>query len=103
MMHLDSIADVCYNFVPSKKLVHSCLAMTSQKSKCTITDQRSQTFFSYEAFRLACLSPHCLFDGDISTIAQAPLATEGRPSGKQPQANQSITSPLCPQQQTADS
>ena len=27
------------------------------------------------AFRLACRSPHCRFDGDICSTAQAPLAT----------------------------
>ena len=32
--------------------------------------------------------PHCCFDGIICTTAQAPLATEGRPSGKQPQAKE---------------
>ena len=46
------------------------------------------------AFRLACPSPHCHFDDDIYTTAQAPLAAEGRPSSKQHHANQSITSPL---------
>ena len=50
------------------------------------------------AFRLA-----SRFDGDFCTTAQAPLAAEERPSGKQRQANQSITSPLCPQRQIADS
>ena len=39
------------------------------------------------AFRLAWCSPHCHFDGDIGTTAQAPLAAEGRPSRKQPLAN----------------
>ena len=29
------------------------------------------------AFRLACRSPHCHFDDDICTTAQAPLAAEG--------------------------
>ena len=43
-----------------------------------------------------------LCSGDIFKTAQAPLATEGRPSGKQRKANQLITSPLCPQQQTVD-
>ena len=55
------------------------------------------------AFRLACRSPHCRFDGDICSTAQAPLATEGRPSGKQREANQLISSPLCSQRQIADS
>ena len=39
------------------------------------------------AFRLACRSPHCRFDGDFCTTAQAPLAAEERPSGEQCQAN----------------
>ena len=34
------------------------------------------------AFRLACRSPHCHFEGDFCTTAQAPLATEERASGK---------------------
>ena len=55
------------------------------------------------ACRLACRSPHCRFDVDICSTAQAPLAAEGRPSGKQRQANQLISSPLCPQRQIADS
>ena len=50
------------------------------------------------AFRLACRSPHCRFDGDYCTTA-----AEGRPSGKQRHANKSTTLPLCPQRQTADS
>ena len=54
------------------------------------------------AFRLACGSPHCRFDGDICSTAQAPLAAEGRPSRKQRHANQSITPPLCPKRQTID-
>ena len=53
-------------------------------------------------FRLACRSPHCRFDGDFCSTAQAPLAAEERPSSGQRQANQSITSPLCPQRQTVD-
>ena len=57
----------------------------------------------YAAFRLACRLPHCRFDGNFCANAQAPLATEERPSGEQRQANQLITSPLCPQRQTADS
>ena len=48
-------------------------------------------------------SPHCRFDGDFCTTAQVPLAVEERLSGEQRQANQLITSPLCPQRQTADS
>ena len=31
--------------------------------------------------------PHCCFDGDICTTAQAPLAAESRPSRKQRRAN----------------
>ena len=54
------------------------------------------------AFRLACRSPHCCFDGDICTTAKAPLATVGWPSGKQRLANRSITLPLCPLRQIAD-
>ena len=55
-------------------------------------------------FRLACRLPHCRFDDDdICTTAQAPLAAEGWPSGKQRQANRSITLPLCPPRQIADS
>ena len=54
------------------------------------------------AFRLACRSPHCCFDDDICTTAQAPLAAEGWPSGKQRLANRSITLPLCPLRQIAD-
>ena len=57
---------------------------------------------SNAAFRLACRSQHCRFDGDFCATAQAPLAAEGRPGGKQRQNNQSITSPLCPKQQTVD-
>ena len=57
----------------------------------------------YVGFRLACRLPHCRFDGDFCTTAQAPLATEGWPSGKQRHANRSITLPLCPPRQIADS
>ena len=46
---------------------------------------------SNAAFRLACRLPHCCFDGDICTTVQAPLATEGRPSGKQHLAIKSVT------------
>ena len=53
-------------------------------------------------FRLACRSPHCRFDDDICSTAQAPLAAEGWPSGKQRLANRSITLPLCPPRQTTD-
>ena len=55
------------------------------------------------AFRLACHSPYCCIDGDICTTAQVPLALVERPSGEQRQANQSITSSLCPKWETADS
>ena len=58
---------------------------------------------SNAAFRLACRSPHCRFDGDFCTAAQAPLAAEGWPSSKQCHANRSITLPLCPPRQIADS
>ena len=54
-------------------------------------------------FRLTCRLPHCRFDDDICSTAQAPLAAEGWPSGKQRQANRSITLPLCPPRQIADS
>ena len=57
----------------------------------------------YAAFGLACRSPHCRFDGDFCTTAQAPLTAEERPSGEQGQAYQSISSPLCPQRQITDS
>ena len=58
---------------------------------------------SNAAVRLACRLPHCRFDGDFCTTAQAPLAAEGWPSGKQRHANRSITLQLCPPRQTADS
>ena len=54
-------------------------------------------------FRLTCRLPHCRFDDDISSTAQTSLAAEGWPSGKQRQANRSITLPLCPLRQIADS
>ena len=54
-------------------------------------------------FRLTCCLPHCRFDDDISSTVQASLAAEGWPSGKQRQANRSITLPLCPPLQIADS
>ena len=54
-------------------------------------------------FRLACRLPHCRFDVDICSTAPAPLGAEGWPSGKQRQANKSITLPLCPPRQIADS
>ena len=54
-------------------------------------------------FRITCRLPHCCFDDDICTTAQAPLAAEGWPSGKQRQANRSITLPLCRPRQIADS
>ena len=54
-------------------------------------------------FRLTCRLPHCRFDDDICSTAQAPLAAEEWPSGKQRQANRSITLPLCPPRQIADS
>ena len=57
----------------------------------------------YAGFRLTCRLPHCRFHDDISSTAQAPLAAEGWPSGKQRQANRSITLPLCPPRQIADS
>ena len=44
---------------------------------------------AYAAFRLACRLPHCRFDDDICTTAQAPLAAEGWRSGKQRHANRS--------------
>ena len=48
-------------------------------------------------------SPHCRFDGDFCTTAQAPLTAKERPSSEQRQANQAFTSLLCPQRHTADS
>ena len=57
----------------------------------------------YAGFRLTCRLPHCRFDDDICSTAQAPLAAEGWPSGKQRQTNRSITLPLCPPRQIADS
>ena len=57
----------------------------------------------YAGFRLTCRLPHCRFDDDICSTAQAPLAAEGWPSGKQRQANRSITLPLCPPRQITDS
>ena len=59
----------------------------------------------YAGFRLTCGLPHCRFDDDICSTAQAPLAlaAEGWPSSKQRQANRSITLPLCPPRQIADS
>ena len=53
-------------------------------------------------FRLTCRLPHCRFDDDICSTAQAPLAAEGWPSGRQRQANRSITLPLCPPRQIVD-
>ena len=58
---------------------------------------------NYAGFRLTCRLPHCRFDDDICSTAQAPLAAEGWPSGKQRQANRSIILPLCPPRQIADS
>ena len=58
---------------------------------------------NYAGFRLTCRLPHCRFDDDISSTAQASLAAEGWLSGKQRQANRSITLPLCPPRQIADS
>ena len=58
---------------------------------------------SNAGFRLTCRLPHCRFDDDIYSTAQAPLAAEGWPSGKQRQAKRSITLPLCPPRQIADS
>ena len=66
--------------------------------------QRVSNILKYNVgFRLTCRLPHCRFDDDICTTAQASLAAEGWPSGKQRQANRSITLPLCPPRQIADS
>ena len=70
------------------------MSFTHFATQCLSTDNA--------AFRLACRSPHCLLD-DICTTAQAPLAVEGWPSGKQRLANRSITLPLCPPRQIAES
>ena len=58
---------------------------------------------SNATFRLTCCSGLCRFDGNICTTAQAPLDAQGWPSGKQRLANKSVTLPLCPQWQMADS
>ena len=63
----------------------------------------SSLLISNAGFRLTCRLPHCRFDDDISSTAQASLAAEGWPSGKQRQANRSIILPLCPPRQIADS
>ena len=70
---------------------------------CNMHILASQRWWTYAAFRLACHSTHCRFDDDICTTAQAPLAAEGWPSGKQRLANRSITLPLCPPRQITDS
>ena len=56
---------------------------------------------SNAAFRLACHSPLCHFNGNMCTTAQIPLATQGMgwPSGKQCPTNRLATLLLCPQQQ----
>ena len=48
------------------------------------------------------LAARCFY-GDIGTAVQCPLAAEGRPSNKQHQANQSISSQLCLKWRIADS
>ena len=71
-----------------------------------IVSMINSSFFEVEVnagFRLTCRLPHCRFDDDISSTAQASLAAEGWPSGKQRQANRSITLPLCPPRQITDS
>ena len=87
----------------------SLLKQKKQPIKLTLsTDRLTKTYDQlewyldiYAAFRLACRLPHCRFDDDICTAAQAWLAAEGWPSGKQRLANQSITLPLCPPRQIA--
>ena len=76
----------------------SCRLLWKQHKVKEIFVQETST-----AFRLASRLPHCRFDGDFCTTAQASLAAEGWPSGKQRQANRSITLPLCPQRQMAGS
>ena len=73
-----------------------CLKFPWRRNSLTV-------IISYAGFRLTCRLPHCRFDDDISSTAQASLAAEGWPSGKQRQANRLITLPLCPPRQIADS
>ena len=80
---------------PLKLSAHSCPFYQSSYTT-------PHMWMNYAAFRLTCRLPHCRFD-DICSTAQAPLAAEGWPSGKQRQANRSITLPICPPRQIADS
>ena len=77
-----------------------CFAMSTWHVSTYMSYVESQC---YAGFRLTCRLPHCRFDDDICSTAQAPLAAAGWPSGKQRQANRSITLPLCPPRQIADS
>ena len=89
------------------KLYKSILGNLTRNGPCLSTDYAWHLTWSkikcYAGFRLTCPLPHCRFDDDISSTAQASLAAEGWPSGKQRQANRSITLPLCPPRQIADS
>ena len=55
------------------------------------------------AFRLACHMPHCRFDDDYNCASATCRRGMTWPSGKQHLANRSITLPLCPPRQIADS
>ena len=79
------------------------VVLTLQWWVCKMEGQGWKRGLGYAAFRLACRLLHCCFDGDFCTTAQAPLAAEGWPSGKQRHANRSITLPLCPPRQITDS
>ena len=79
-----------YNY---HKWIHCCC--------CCNWQSNPNTAESYAAFRLACHSPLCHFDGDICTIAQTSLAAQRWPSSKQHLANKSMTLPLCPHWQIA--
>ena len=86
-----------------KGLKKNSFGIPSLKHKSGILVLENKQKLPYAAFRLACRSPHCRFDDDICTTAQAPLVTEGWPSGKQRLAKRSIALPLRPPQQIADS
>ena len=79
------------------------LSFLSTNHMLTLALHQTPKCLYYAGFRLTCRLLHCCFDDDISSTAQASLAAEGWPSGKQRQANRSITLPLCPPRQIADS